>query len=132
MIAVGEPDARPPDGPVATEGDTVLRGLGASAGTYTGPARVIVREAQFEAVQPGEVLVCPQSSPAWTILFGRIGALVTDDGGTLSHSAIAAREFGLPAVLATRNGTRTLTTGQIVEVDGAAGLVRIVPATGDA
>jgi pyruvate,water dikinase len=105
-----------------------LRGLGASPGRYSGPARVIVEEGQFEQVRPGEVLICPQTSPTWTILFGRIGALVTDEGGILSHSAIAAREFGIPAVLATRTGTRQIATGQHVEVDGQAGTVAVLGA----
>jgi pyruvate,water dikinase len=101
----------------------VLHGLGASPGTYTGKARVIIAEEQFEAVQPGEVLVCPQTSPSWTVLFGRIGALVTDEGGILSHAAIAAREFGLPAVLAARDATRLVAEGQVLRVDGSAGTV---------
>jgi pyruvate,water dikinase len=105
---------------------SVLRGLGASPGLYRGRARVIVGEDQFEDVQAGEVLVCPQTSPTWTILFGRIGALVTDDGGILSHPAIAAREFGLPAVVATGTATRVLATGQLIEVDGDGGNVRVL------
>ncbi len=118
--------SRPPQAQKPDHDDALVRGLGASPGTYTGRARVIVGEDQFEEVQAGEVLVCPQTSPTWTILFGRIGALVTDDGGILSHPAIAAREFGLPAVVSTNTGTRDLVTGQLVEVDGGDGTVRIV------
>jgi phosphoenolpyruvate synthase/pyruvate phosphate dikinase len=91
------PRQSPAQGPEQV--DALVRGLGASPGTYTGRARVIVGGDQFEEVQAGEVLVCPQTSSTWTILLGRIGALVTDDGGILSHPAIAAREFGLPAVV---------------------------------
>src|SRR5262249_46506481 len=122
----GDGQASPaPKPPAEPPRDHLLRGLGASRGTYTGRARVIVGEEQFEEVQPGEVLVCPQTSRTWTILFGRIGALVTDDGGILSHPAIAAREFGLPAVVATGSGTRVLRTGQLIEVDGSGGTVRV-------
>jgi phosphohistidine swiveling domain-containing protein len=112
--------------PESTPKPTLLEGLGASAGTYTGLARVIVGEEHFEEVLPGDVLVCPQTSPTWTIPFGRIGALVTDDGGILSHPAIAAREFGLPAVVSTGTATRVLRTGQLLEVDGAGGTVRVL------
>ena len=103
-----------------------VHGLGASPGIYEGLARVVFTEDQFEEVLPGEVLVSPQTTPSWTILFGRIGALVTDDGGILSHSAIASREFGIPAVLSTDSATRTLVTGQRLRVDGTRGVVSIV------
>jgi pyruvate,water dikinase len=103
-----------------------VRGLGASPGIYEGTARVVFTEDQFEDVLPGEVLVSPQTTPSWTILFGRIGALVTDDGGILSHSAIASREFGIPAVLSTDSATTTLVTGQRLRVDGTRGLVSIL------
>jgi len=103
-----------------------VRGLGASPGIYEGIARVVFTEDQFEDVLPGEVLVSPQTTPSWTILFGRIGALVTDDGGILSHSAIASREFGIPAVLSTDSATTTLVTGQRLRVDGTRGVVSVV------
>jgi pyruvate,water dikinase len=90
-------------------------------GTYTGPARVIQSEAEFARIERGDVLVCPVPSPAWSVLFSRIGALVTDTGGILSHAAIIAREYRVPAVVATGHGTRTLHDGQVVTVDGNTG-----------
>ena len=99
-------------------------------GTYTGPARVVRGEDQSHLVQPGDVLVCPSTNPSWTLLFGRIGALVTDQGGIWSHSAIAAREFGIPAMIGTRTATATIRDGQIVYVDGAAGTVGVAPRMG--
>jgi pyruvate,water dikinase len=107
-------------------GGAGVRGIGASPGTYEGPARVVLTEDEFEQVRAGDVLVSPQTTPSWTILFGRIGALVTDDGGILSHSAIASREFGIPAVLSTGVATTTLVTGQRVRVDGGSGVVSVL------
>lgn len=115
----GEPDAAATDA-------TVLSGIPVSAGSYTGPARIIRSESEFHRLRPGDVLVCPVTSPVWSVLFPSIGALVTDIGGMLSHPAIIAREYRLPAVVATGDATSRLTDGQIVTVDGTAGMVRIV------
>jgi len=71
------------------------------------------------------VLVCPITSPVWSILFTKIGALVTDSGGVLSHPAIIAREYGVPAVVATGNATEVIADGQQLIVDGDSGVVRI-------
>jgi pyruvate,water dikinase len=76
-------------------------------------------------LQPGEVLVCRATTPAWTPLFGVAGAVVTNAGGALSHTAIVAREFGIPAVLGTQNGTSFIPDGATVTVDGTAGVVTI-------
>ena len=92
-------------------------------GQLPGPVRVIRNEAEFERLRAGDVLVCPVTSPVWSVLFPSVGALVTDTGGTLSHPAIIAREYGVPAVVATGNGTSALHDGQVVTVDGTAGTV---------
>lgn len=104
-----------------------LRGVAACPGRYTGPARVITDETEFDKLQPGDILICPETTAAWSILFPSVGALITDTGGLLSHPAIIAREYRVPAVLATGNATRLLRDGQIVTVDGATGEVRISP-----
>jgi pyruvate,water dikinase len=114
--------AAEPGGHDQAAGET-LRGIAASPGMYTGPARVIRNEAEFTKLQPGDVLVCPMTSPAWSVLFPSVGALVTDAGGTLSHPAIIAREYRVPAVVATGNATRLLRDGQAVTVDGTIGTV---------
>jgi pyruvate,water dikinase len=101
----------------------VIEGIAASAGRYTGPARVVRHEGELEKVQPGDVLVCPATSPAWSPVFAGIGALVTDTGGILSHAAIIAREFAIPTVVATGNATDRFDDGQIITVDGDAGRV---------
>jgi pyruvate,water dikinase len=105
------------------QGGPVIEGIAASGGRYTGPARVVRHEGELEKVQPGDVLVCPATSPAWSPVFPSIGALVTDTGGILSHAAIIAREFAIPAVVATGNATELLVDGQNVTVDGDTGRV---------
>jgi rifampicin phosphotransferase len=105
--------------------DGVLQGIAGSPGCLTGPARVVRGEFDFPRIQTGDVLVCPTASPVWSILFPRIGALVTDTGGTLSHCAIIAREFGIPAVVATGTATRRVRDGDLVTVDGTAGTVTL-------
>ncbi|MDZ7728874.1 MAG: PEP-utilizing enzyme [Dehalococcoidia bacterium] len=100
-----------------------LAGIGASAGQYTGPVRVIRSEAEFGRIRPGDVLVCPVTTPVWSVLFSSASALVTDGGSILSHAAIIAREHNIPAVVATGTATSDLRDGQVVTVDGTRGTV---------
>jgi rifampicin phosphotransferase len=102
-----------------------LVGIAASQGRYTGTARVVLDESAFDKVQPGDVLVCPITSPVWSVLFPSIGALITDTGGILSHAAIIAREYRLPAVVGTGNATDLLSDGDLVTVDGVNGTVHV-------
>jgi phosphohistidine swiveling domain-containing protein len=81
-------------------------------------------------VRAGEVLVCEATSPAWTPVFDRIAACVCDQGGMLTHAAIIARELGVPTVCAVQTGTARIRTGDLVEVDAAAGRVRVWPRAG--
>ena len=110
----------------AQQRDDVLTGVGASAGRVTARARVLDGPADFASFQPGEVLVAAITTPAWTSLFPRAAAVVTDIGGPLSHSSIVAREYGIPAVLGTGSATRRIRTGDLVTVDGDAGSVEVV------
>jgi pyruvate,water dikinase len=103
----------------------ILKGLGASAGTVTARACVMLGPEDFDKMQSGDVIVAGITTPAWTPLFVRASAIVTDIGGPLSHSSIVAREYGIPAVLATGNGTRRIRDGQIITVDGGAGKVTL-------
>ena len=89
----------------------------------TGPVRVVGGPAEFGTLRAGEVLVCPYTNPAWTPLFQRAIAVVVDSGGSGSHAAIVAREYGIPAVMATGTATTVLADGQVVTVDGDVGLV---------
>jgi rifampicin phosphotransferase len=82
-------------------------------------------EFDFGKLRPGDVLVCPVTSPVWSVLFPSIGALVTDTGGLLSHPAIIAREYGVSAVVATGNASALLRDGQAVTVDGTTGRIEV-------
>ena len=103
--------------------ETVLRGGGGASGSVTGPAKIVRSPEEFAKIRPGDILVCTSTSPTWTPLFGTVGALVSDSGGVLSHTAIVAREYGLPAVVGVKDGTRRIADGQIITVDGDNGLV---------
>src|ERR1700734_2518505 len=93
-------------------------GIGASAGTYSGPARVVDTVSELAGLCGGEVLVVRASSPAWTIGMLRSGAIVTELGGPICHAAIVARQLGIPAVVAVENVTSLVSTGDRVAVDG--------------
>jgi pyruvate,water dikinase len=108
----------------AQTGD-VITGLGVSPGIVEGRARVVLDAATSE-LEPGEVLVCETTDPSWASLFLVASALVIDIGGALSHGAIVARELGVPCVINTRTGTRCLRTGDLLQVDGNAGVVRVL------
>jgi len=111
--------------PPGAGGERVVAGTPASPGRYTGAVRVVMGEHEFGKIRRGDVVVCPVTSPAWSVVFPSMGALVTDMGGILSHPAIIAREHGIPAVVGTRNATDVLRDGQTVTVDGTTGLVEI-------
>lgn len=105
--------------------ERVLRGIAASGGVVTAPARVARTLDEGMDLRPGEVLIAPFTDPGWTPLFAVAAAVVTDLGGVLSHGAIVAREYGIPAVVNTRYATARIRTGQTVTVDGDTGTVRI-------
>ncbi len=106
--------------------DGAMRGTGASAGTARGRATVVLGPEDFDRVAPGDIIVAPASNPGWVPLFSIAAGFVTDTGGVLSHAAVVAREFGLPAVVGTGDGTKRITSGRIVEIDGATGVVRFM------
>jgi pyruvate,water dikinase len=103
-----------------------VKGLPGSAGVARGTARVIHSLAEAGKLQPGDVLVTVSTEPPWTPLFATASAIVTDSGGVLSHSAVVAREYRIPAVVGTGHATATFKDGQLIEVDGNAGIVRVV------
>jgi rifampicin phosphotransferase len=103
-----------------------VKGLPGSAGVARGTARVIHSLAEAGKLQPGEVLVSVSTEPPWTPLFATASAIVTDSGGVLSHSAVVAREYRIPAVVGTGNATTIFKDGQLIEVDGNAGTVRAI------
>jgi pyruvate,water dikinase len=108
------------------EAEGAVTGLGASGGVVEGFVRLVFGPEEFGKIQPGEVLVCCSTNGAWTPVFSKISAIVTDQGGTLSHAAVVAREYGIPAVLGTQHATRRIPDGARVRVDGTAGKVELL------
>jgi len=106
--------------------DGGLCGVGVSPGVYEGTARVVLDESGFDRIEAGDVLVCSITSPVWSMVFPSLGALVCDAGGPLSHPAIIAREFGIPAVVGAGTATAVLDDGAQVRVDGRAGTVSVL------
>lgn len=104
----------------------IFRGIAVSPGVVTGPARVILRASTAEQVLPGEILVAPFTDPGWTPYFITAAAIVMDQGGLLSHGSIVAREYGIPAVVNVGPATKIIRTGQMIQVDGNRGQVRIL------
>jgi len=100
----------------------------ASAGRATGPVRLVTGPADFAAFADGDVLLAAATAPAFTPLFARAAAVVTDGGTLAAHASLIAREYGIPAVVGTGDATRRLRTGQMVTVDGGAGTVTPVEA----
>ncbi len=103
-----------------------LKGNAASAGLARGPARVLLSLDDADRLRPGDVLVARTTMPPWTPLFAVASAVVTEIGGILIHAAVVAREYGLPAVLGVKDATREIRDGQLLEVDGTNGIVRII------
>ena len=103
-----------------------LHGVGASAGIYEGRARVISGPGDFQRLEEGDVLVVAFTTPAYNVVLPLLGAVVTDRGGMLSHPAIVAREFGIPAVVGTGSATATIADGTRVRVDGTLGTVTVL------
>ncbi len=97
-----------------------LKGSPASPGIVTAQARVIL-DPTSARLEPGEVLVAPSTDPGWTPLFLTAGGLVMEMGGSMSHDAVVAREYGIPAVVGVPSATERITTGQRITVDGSAG-----------
>ncbi len=111
--------------PSNEQAGNMLKGFAASAGKVTARACVMLGPEDFSKMHTGDVIVAGITTPAWTPLFARASAIVTDIGGPLSHSSIVAREYGIPAVLATGVGTRRIHDGELITVDGSEGRVML-------
>jgi len=105
-----------------------LVGLAVSAGTIEGRARVILDMAQAD-LEPGDILVTVHTDPSWSPLFVAIAGLVTEVGGLMTHGAVIAREYGLPAVVGVEHATQLIQDGQRIRVNGTDGYIEILPAT---
>ena len=114
-----------------SEDERVISGIAGSPGTVEGIARVVMTVDEFDAVRDGDILVCQMTNPAWVVLFTKIAGLVTDTGGTTSHPAVLAREFGIPAVIGTSIATNRIATGDRIRVNGTTGTVEVLPSEAD-
>jgi pyruvate,water dikinase len=117
FLGGSEPPAPTPTEPEAWQARAV------SPGTARGAARVVRSVSDLARVQSGEILVAPSTDPAWTPVFGRIAGLVLERGGVLSHGAVVAREYGVPAVAGITNIAEQIRNGEMIEVDGNSGRV---------
>ncbi len=106
--------------------ELVVTGIAGSPGIVEGIARVVRTVDEFDDVRDGDILVCQMTNPAWVVLFTKIAGLVTDTGGTTSHPAVLAREFGIPAVIGTSIATSRIATGDRIRVDGTTGHVQVL------
>ena len=113
--------------PIETTGaEQIVKGFPVSSGSYEGHARLIQSPADFERLLPGDVLITKNTSASFNVVLPMLGAIVTDRGGQLSHAAIIAREYGIPALVGTGNATRVIPDGALVRVDGEAGTVEVL------
>jgi rifampicin phosphotransferase len=111
---------------VATvEPGTVLTGIAGCPGTYTGRARIILDPGDPLALEPGDILVAPNTDPAWTPLFVPAGAVVVDVGAQITHAVIVSRELGIPCVVSVTDATKKISDGAMITVDGTAGTVTV-------
>jgi pyruvate,water dikinase len=105
-------------------GKDMLRGIAVSAGRISGPARIVRSTADWTGVQVGDILIVPVIDPGMAPLFGLAAGLVAEMGGTLSHGAIMAREYGRPVLVNVPYATSLLQEGEPVEIDSSTGMVR--------
>ena len=120
----GAPDAEGPVDEIPEPRETFV-GSPASHGVVTAHARIVSGPSAFSDVEPGELLICSYTDPAWTPLFSIVSGVVTEVGGTLSHAAIVAREYGIPAVLGVAHAMACIADGDLVTIDGSAGTLTL-------
>ncbi len=114
------------EGSTTINEEKLLFGLAASKGVYEGPARRVKSSSEFGRITKGDVLVTESTTEAFNILFPLLGGIITDNGGLLSHAAIISREYGIPGVVGTREGTERIRDGVRVRVDGDKGEVTVL------
>src|ERR1039458_6801911 len=119
-MAGSPPPAPPPD---FLPGSGVWSGISVSPGIASGSARIVRHPAGAAHLRQGDILVAPSTDPGWTPLFLRASAIVMETGGFLSHGAIVAREYGIPAVANVPGILKTLENGELLTVDGSRGRV---------
>jgi pyruvate,water dikinase len=103
-----------------------IHGFAASSGVVEGPACIVRSVEEISRLRRGDILVCQVTNPTWAPIFQKIGGAVSDIGGSMSHAAIVAREYGLPAVVGTGTATSRIRDGQRIRVDGGRGIVTLL------
>ena len=121
-VLTSEGEAFYESGPAVSDDDNVLLGAPVSPGVAEGRVHVVLRP-EGATLEPGDILVCPGTDPAWTPLFLAAGALVTEVGGMMTHGSVVAREYGIPAVVGVHEATTRLVSSRRVRVDGTSGRV---------
>ncbi len=112
--------------PTEEGGDNILGGVAVSPGVYEGIARILHHPEEGHQLQKGEILVTTGTNPSWTPLFLKIGALVMETGGPISHGSVVAREYGVPAVAGVNGATEKIENGQKIRVNGESGRVELL------
>ena len=126
IIVDDAPQVAPSQVSIALDGNLVGIGIGAAAGKASGIARIINHPSEGQRLNVGDVLVAATTDPGWTPLFIKASAIIVESGGYLSHGAIVAREYGIPAVINVPNAMSMITDGMRVLVDGDEGKVFVV------
>jgi pyruvate,water dikinase len=107
------------------EAGSFISGSPVSPGMVEGKVRVVL-DPRAAQLLPGEILVCPGTDPSWTPLFLTAGGLVMEVGGMMTHGAVVAREYGIPAIVGVNQATQRLMTGQLIRMDGSSGMIYLV------
>ncbi|HJM88756.1 MAG TPA: PEP/pyruvate-binding domain-containing protein [Dehalococcoidia bacterium] len=115
------------DGDSAGLDGSILRGTAASRGRHAGLARVYAMDGNRPEVEPGDILVAKNAGQDWTPILSLLGGIVLDEGEVFQHAALVAREYRIPAVIQTREGTKSIRDGQTITVDGSEGIVELSP-----
>ena len=103
-----------------------LKGTSASAGKISGLAKIIRSFEDWDKLQEGDIMVCISTNPSWTPLFGMVSGIISENGGTLSHTAIVAREYEIPTILDVNNATVIINDNDLIEIDGDTGIVTFI------
>ena len=103
-----------------------LKGTSASAGKISGLAKIIRSFEDWDKLQEGDIMVCISTNPSWTPLFGMVSGIISENGGTLSHTAIVAREYEIPTILDVNNATEIINDNDLIEIDGDTGIVTFI------
>ena len=104
----------------------IFKGVPASLGKSIGPAKIIKSFEDSAKLKEGDIMVCISTNPSWTPLFGIVSGIISETGGTLSHTAVVAREYNIPTILEVENSTELISDNDLIEVDADKGIITII------